>query len=265
MDSSIKSFQGYGKVDEIEEQAFKKKTRRRLIIVIIPSIVLLALVIVPATEVTPAALLKAVCSVTQFPNSCFSSISSLETANTTDPKVLFKLSLHEINVTAHVTMAKDGSGDYTSISEVVEAMPKKSSKMRFVIYVKEGKYVENVVMDKSKWNVMMYGDGKDKTIVSSGLNFVDEFLATKFESTTEYISITKKKKTLFLALFATLLSHNNSSHNEISAAAHAIHKNSCSSILCPDFCYSAIATVLGATAQLASKRDVIEKSQNLTT
>ena len=37
MDSSIKSFKGYGKVDEIEEQAFKKKTRKRLIIVIISS------------------------------------------------------------------------------------------------------------------------------------------------------------------------------------------------------------------------------------
>lgn len=351
MDSSIKSFKGYGKVDEIEEQAFKKKTRKRLIIVIISSIVLLALVIgvvagtiihkrnsssspssnpVPATEVTPAASLKAVCSVTQYPNSCFSSISSLETANTTDPEVLFKLSLHvainelsklannipskltaitndpkvkealtvcqglfedavdrlndsissmevgsddkllssakindiktwlsttitdqetcldslqdlnstvldymkiatknsteftsnslaivakilglladfnlpihrrllgfeesegsdefpnwvshrdrrllqEINVTAHVTVAKDGSGDYTSISKAVEAVPKKSE-TRFVIHVKEGKYVENVVMDKSKWNVMMYGDGKDKTIVSGSLNFVD--------------------------------------------------------------------------------------------
>ncbi|KAK4591525.1 hypothetical protein RGQ29_021651 [Quercus rubra] len=351
MDSSIKSFKGYGKVDEIEEQAFKKKTRKRLIIVIISSIVLLALVIgivagtiiykrnsssspssnsVPATEVTPAASLKAVCSVTQYPNSCFSSISSLETANTTDPKVLFKLSLHvainelsklsndipskltaltndpkvkealtvcqglfedavdrlndsissmevgsddkllspakindmktwlsttitdqetcldslqdlnstvldymkiatknsteftsnslaivakvlgllaefnlpihrrllgfeesegsdefptwvshgdrrllqEINLTAHATVAKDGSGDYTSISKAVEAVPKKSE-TRFVIHVKEGKYVENVVMDKSKWNVMMYGDGKDKTIVSGSLNFVD--------------------------------------------------------------------------------------------
>ncbi|KAK7845204.1 pectinesterase 3 [Quercus suber] len=351
MDSSIKSFKGYGKVDEIEEQAFKKKTRKRLIIVIISSIVLLALVIgvvagtiihkrnsssspssntVPATEVTPAASLKAVCSVTQYPNSCFSSISSLETANTTDPEVLFKLSLHvainelsklakdtpskltaltndpkvkaaltvcqglfedavdrlndsissmdvgsddkllssakindiktwlsttitdqetcldslqdlnstvvdymkiatknsteftsnslaivakilgvladfnlpihrrllgfeesegsdefptwvshsdrrllqEINLTVNVTVAKDGSGDYTSISKAVEAVPKKSE-TRFVIHVKEGKYVENVVMDKSKWNVMMYGDGKDKTIISGSLNFVD--------------------------------------------------------------------------------------------
>ena len=60
-------------------------------------------------------------------------------------------------------------------------------------------------------------------------------------------------------------SHNNSSHNEISAAAHAILKNSCSSTLYPDLCYSAIATVPGATAQLASKKDVIEKSLNLTT
>lgn len=353
MDSSIKSFKGYGKVDEIEEQAFKKKTRKRLIILIISSIVLIALVIgvvagtiihkrnsssspssnsVPSSQVTPAASLKAVCSVTQYPNSCFSSISSLETANTTDPKVLFKLSLQvainelsklandtpskltaltndpkvklaltvcrglfedavdrlndsissmdvgsesddnllssakindiktwlsttitdqetcldslqdlnstvvdymkiatknsteftsnslaivakilgllsefnfpihrrllgfeesegsdefptwvshsdrrllqEINVTAHATVAKDGSGDYTTINKAVEAVPKKS-KTRYVIYVKEGKYVENVVLDKSKWNVMMYGDGKDKTIISGSLNFVD--------------------------------------------------------------------------------------------
>ena len=111
------------------------------------------------------------------------------------------------------------------------------------------------------------------------MTHLKEFLATKFESTTKHISISKKKKKLFLALFATLLvvaavigivagvtkSHNNSSHNEISAAAHAILKSSCSSTLYPDLCYSAIATVPGATAQLASNKDVIEKSLNLTT
>ncbi|XP_030972794.1 pectinesterase-like [Quercus lobata] len=111
------------------------------------------------------------------------------------------------------------------------------------------------------------------------MTHLKEFLATKFESTAKHISISKKKKKLILALFATLLvvaaiigivagvtkSHNNSSHNEISAAAHAILKNSCSSTLYPDLCYSAIATVPGATAQLASKKDVIEKSLNLTT
>lgn len=344
---SIKSFKGYGKVDEVEEQAFRKKTRKRLIILIVSSIVLLTVIIgavagilihkrnssspasnsVPAPELTPAASLKTLCSVTQYPNSCFSSISTLDTTNTTDPEVLFKLSLRvavdelskladdlpakliagtndthlklalnvcqglfedavdrlndsissmevgkgekllssakisdletwlsaaitdqetcldslqELNstlvndvrtamenstefasnslaivakilgllsnfnipihrrrllgsggdfpewispgdrrlledsnvTTVHATVAKDGTGDYTTIGAAVAAVPKKSE-TRFVIYVKEGNYSENVILDKNKWNVMMYGDGQTKTIVSGNLNFVD--------------------------------------------------------------------------------------------
>ena len=343
---SIKSFKGYGKVDEIEQQAFRKRTRRRLVILIVSSIVLLTVIIgavagilihkrnssspspksVPVAELTPAASLKALCSVTQYPTSCLSSISSLDTTNTTDPEVLFKLSLHvainelsklagdlparliagtndtnlksalqvcqglfedavdrlndsissmevgqgqklltsakindletwlsasitdqetcldtlqelnstlvgdvrtamenstefasnslaivakilgllsnfnipihrrrllevggefpewvspgdrrlleDTNTTAFATVAKDGSGDYKTITEAVAAVPKKSE-TRFVIHVKEGNYSENVILDKSKWNVMMYGDGPTKTIVSGNLNFVD--------------------------------------------------------------------------------------------
>ncbi len=51
------------------------------------------------------------------------------------------------------------------INEAMAAVPKKSE-MRFVIHVKEGNYSENVILDKHKWNVMMYGDGKTKTITS---------------------------------------------------------------------------------------------------
>ncbi|KAG2722496.1 hypothetical protein I3843_02G113700 [Carya illinoinensis] len=346
MDDPVKSFKGYGKVDELEEQAFRKRTRRRLFILVISSIVLLTVVVgavsgilihrrnnsshssspAPATELTPAASLKTMCGVTQYPNSCYSSISSLDATNTTNPEVLFKLSLRvaikelskiadelpakllagtndtrvrdalivcqglfqdavdrlndsissvevglqgeklndskisdmktwlsttitdqetcldalqeinstllenvktaiqnsteftsnslaivakilslltnfntpihrrrllgfggkfpdwvnsgerrlleESNPTANVTVAKDGSGDYTTIKAAVAAVPKKSE-TRFVIHVKEGKYLENVILDKHKWNVMMYGDGKTKTIVSGSLNFVD--------------------------------------------------------------------------------------------
>ncbi|KAL3610445.1 hypothetical protein D5086_001465, partial [Populus alba] len=63
-------------------------------------------------------------------------------------------------------------GDCTTLREAVGKIPKKS-KSRFIIYVKEGEYLENVILDKSKWNVMIYGDGKDKTIISGSLNFVD--------------------------------------------------------------------------------------------
>ncbi|KAM7275954.1 hypothetical protein ACFE04_017820 [Oxalis oulophora] len=77
------------------------------------------------------------------------------------------------NTTARaVTVAADGSGDYKTIGEAIALVPKKG-KERFVIHVKEGVYIENVNMDKSKWNVMMTGDGKTKTIISGSLNFID--------------------------------------------------------------------------------------------
>ncbi|KAL0554428.1 hypothetical protein IC582_008349 [Cucumis melo] len=337
---TVKSFKGYGKVDELEQQAFRQKTRRRLIIISISVVLLIALLIgavvgivlhkrnssssstttsPPPTELTPPASLKTLCSVTQYPSSCQ---SSLQNSNTTDPVFLFKLSLRvatdslsklsdytsnfnsntgdpkvkaaikicqsvfedaidtlndtissmevdrhsekflspsriedlktwlsttitdqetcldalrdlnqttvlqdlqtamansteftsnslaivtkilglladfnipihrklmglpewvssgdrrllqENNVTAHVTVSKDGKGDYTTIKDAVAAVPKKS-KERFIIHVKEGIYEENVILDKSKWNVMMYGDGRTKTIVSGHLNFID--------------------------------------------------------------------------------------------
>ncbi|XP_009614349.3 probable pectinesterase/pectinesterase inhibitor 46 [Nicotiana tomentosiformis] len=71
-----------------------------------------------------------------------------------------------------VVVAKDGSGDFINISDALEAVPEKSNK-RFVIYVKKGVYVENVIVEKKKWNVMMIGDGMDATTVSGSLNFVD--------------------------------------------------------------------------------------------
>ncbi|KAF8393700.1 hypothetical protein HHK36_021947 [Tetracentron sinense] len=344
---TIKSFKGYGKVDELEEQSFRRKTRKRLIVISVSAIVLLALVIgavvgtlihknnnnnntestdTPSSPTTPAESIKAVCSVTQYPDSCFSSISSLQSSNKADPEELFKLSLQvavnelsklsslpekligkandarvegalrdcqglfedaidqlntsissmqvrdggekllsaskindiktwlsttitdqetcldgleEVNSTLLVevktamknstefssnslaivakiltilekldipihrkllglgndfpewiqqgdrrllqeanpkpdlTVAKDGSGDYKTIKEALDSVPKKNAS-RFVIYVKEGVYSsEKVIVDKAHWNVMMYGDGKTKTIISGNLNFVD--------------------------------------------------------------------------------------------
>lgn len=347
---SINSFKGYGKVDEVEELAFRRKKRRRLITLIILILLLLTLITaavvgiflhkrsssspntLPPPALTPAASLKAVCSVTQYPASCFSSISSIAPSNTTVPELLFKLSLKvaidelsslshyptklkaetndirlksalqvcetmfddaldrlndsatslevgegeklsdskigdlktwlstaitdqetcldsldELNATKHfnatvveemkaamqnsteyasnslaivarilglltdlnirihrrllglekagsefpawvspterrllqeskptpnVIVAQDGSGNVLTINDAVKLVGKKNES-RFVIYVKEGKYVENVILDKHMWNVMIYGDGKTKTLISGSHNFVD--------------------------------------------------------------------------------------------
>lgn len=75
-------------------------------------------------------------------------------------------------IKADVVVAKDGSGKYKTIGDALRNVPDKSDK-RFVIYVKKGVYVENVRVEKSKWNVMMVGDGKNATIVSGSLNNVD--------------------------------------------------------------------------------------------
>ncbi|KAL1207307.1 Pectinesterase 1 [Cardamine amara subsp. amara] len=349
---TVKSFKGYGKVDEAQDLALKRKTRKRLFLVGISVVVLVGLFIgsvvavvahtgspnskpgsVP--ELTPASSLKSVCSVTRYPDSCVSSISKLSSSNTTDPKVLFRLSLKvvidelssifdfpkklteetddvgiksalrvcgemfddamddlneaisvtdvgdekkilnlgtiddiktwlsavladhgtcfdaldelsqfdiayanstisrnlksamknsteytsislsivarvlsplsDLGIPIHgrrllnskfpnwvrpgvrrllqrkhfrpdITVAKDGSGDVKTINEAVGRIPDKS-KTRFVIYVKSGTYMENVLIDKNKWNVTIYGDGKDKTIIS-GSKYTTKTLST---------------------------------------------------------------------------------------
>ncbi|XP_052151677.1 probable pectinesterase/pectinesterase inhibitor 13 [Oryza glaberrima] len=61
-------------------------------------------------------------------------------------------------------VAKDGSGDFKTITEAVNAVPK-NSPTRFVIYVKAGEYNEYVTIPSSLPNIFMYGDGPTKTRV----------------------------------------------------------------------------------------------------
>ncbi|XP_077240883.1 pectinesterase 3-like [Tasmannia lanceolata] len=335
---SINSFKGYGKVNEMEEKAYRKKSRKRYTIIGLSAIFLIVIVVGAVfgpkllkkknnsspnspTRV-PVDSIKVVCSVTQYKDSCFSSLSSMKSSNTADPEELFKLSLqvamdelskfssfpaifagkvnndtvkaalnvcqdlflnaidqfntsissmqpingdkllslpkiddlktwlsaavtdqetcldgigdvstelrvelssamknstefasnslaiatkiltilqqfdipihrkllsHEFPIwvskkdrrllqeetpIANATVAKNGTGTFRTIQDAVDSVPKKS-KERFVIYVKEGEYVEKVVVDKAHWNVMLVGDGQNKTIISGSLNFID--------------------------------------------------------------------------------------------
>ncbi|KAG5130698.1 hypothetical protein JHK84_037095 [Glycine max] len=73
---------------------------------------------------------------------------------------------------ADIVVAKDGSGKFKTITAALKHVPEKSDK-RTVIYVKKGVYCENVRVEKTKWNVMIIGDGMNATMVSGSLNFVD--------------------------------------------------------------------------------------------
>lgn len=65
---------------------------------------------------------------------------------------------------ADIVVAKDGSGDYTTLSAAVSAASKGTGSKRFVIYVKAGTYNENVEIKLA--NIMLIGDGIGKTIIT---------------------------------------------------------------------------------------------------
>lgn len=83
------------------------------------------------------------------------------------------LALHDNNlVQPNVVVAQDGSGNFKSISDAINAMPKIRAG-RYVIYVKAGIYQETVKLTADMTNVFMYGDDPKNTIVTGSMNFVD--------------------------------------------------------------------------------------------
>ncbi|KAG9142280.1 hypothetical protein Leryth_007709 [Lithospermum erythrorhizon] len=85
---------------------------------------------------------------------------------------------------ANIVVAQDGSGSYKTIKEAVAAAGGGGG--RFVIYVKKGVYREQVVISKSKKNLMFIGDGIDQTIVTGSKNAQDG--STTFDSATFAVS-----------------------------------------------------------------------------
>ncbi|KAL7091935.1 hypothetical protein ACP275_12G134700 [Erythranthe tilingii] len=73
---------------------------------------------------------------------------------------------------ADVVVAADGTGNFTSIKDAIEAAPEYSNR-RYIIYVKKGVYKDYVEIGKKKWNIMMIGDGVDVTVISGNRNFID--------------------------------------------------------------------------------------------
>ncbi|KAJ6795528.1 pectinesterase precursor [Iris pallida] len=74
--------------------------------------------------------------------------------------------------TADLVVAKDGTGHFTTVADAVAAAPNKSAK-RFVIYIKQGAYFENIEVVKHKTNLMFIGDGIEKTLIKASRNVVD--------------------------------------------------------------------------------------------
>ncbi|CAD5165211.1 unnamed protein product [Musa acuminata subsp. malaccensis] len=89
-----------------------------------------------------------------------------------------------VNASQSVTVAKDGSGNFTTVGDAVLSAPNDTSADGgyFVIYIGEGVYHENVIVPINKKNLILIGSGINRTIITSNRNVADRW--TTFNSAT---------------------------------------------------------------------------------
>lgn len=68
-------------------------------------------------------------------------------------------------IKATFVVAKDGSGQFKTVTEAVNACPEKNPG-RCIIHIKAGIYNEQVTIPKKKNNIFMFGDGATQTIIT---------------------------------------------------------------------------------------------------
>ncbi|XP_059432158.1 probable pectinesterase/pectinesterase inhibitor 12 [Corylus avellana] len=85
-----------------------------------------------------------------------------------------------------LTVAADGTGNFTTITDAINFAPNNSYVDRTIIYVKQGVYEENVEIPSYKPNVVLLGDGSSVTLITGDRNWVDGW--TTFRSATLAVS-----------------------------------------------------------------------------
>ena len=69
-----------------------------------------------------------------------------------------------------MTVAQDGSGDYTSIQQAIDAS-KSFPDQRVTIFVKNGTYKEKIVVPSINTRLSIIGESVENTILSNGDSF----------------------------------------------------------------------------------------------
>ncbi|XP_050262783.1 probable pectinesterase/pectinesterase inhibitor 12 [Quercus robur] len=85
-----------------------------------------------------------------------------------------------------LTVATDGTGNFTTITDAINFAPNNSYNERTFIYVKQGVYEENVEIPDYKPNIVLLGDGADVTLITGDRSMGDGW--TTFRSATLGVS-----------------------------------------------------------------------------
>ena len=95
------------------------------------------------------------------------------------------LQVNNGKIAPNAVVAKDGSGQFKTIAAALAAYPK-NHQGRYVIYVKAGVYDEYITVDKKMVNVLMYGDGPRKTIVTGRKSYTGGYSTFRTASFCKY-------------------------------------------------------------------------------
>ena len=81
-------------------------------------------------------------------------------------KVIPELASHVVNY--DFVVAKDGSGDFFTVQEAVNAAPDYCKQDETTIYIKDGVYKEKVTIPANKWKLHLIGQSAENTVISWG-------------------------------------------------------------------------------------------------
>ncbi|XP_027364504.1 pectinesterase-like [Abrus precatorius] len=118
-------------------------------------------------------------------------VSDATASSTTEKRVetiinrkLLQTDVDSVVVTQKVVVNPDGSGDFTTINKAVDAAPNNAGTNNgyHAIYVVAGIYNEYVSIPKSKENLMIVGDGINRTVITGNRSVADGW--TTFQSAT---------------------------------------------------------------------------------
>lgn len=92
-------------------------------------------------------------------------ISVFSSTGATAETILLSDSVDEVKKKYDMVVAQDGSGDYRTVQEAFNAVPKSKSE-RTVIFVKNGIYKQVITLEADKTNVTLIGEDANKVILT---------------------------------------------------------------------------------------------------
>ncbi|CAA0834596.1 Probable pectinesterase/pectinesterase inhibitor 17 [Striga hermonthica] len=124
--------------------------------------------LLPLASPKPTPDIASWCNQTPYPEPCNTNSSIHETYGYGFPAWVpprDRRRLLQAGVRPNVVVAQDGSGNYRTIRDALDAA-RRSGSGRFVIHVRRGVYRENLEIGNSLRNIMLVGDGMRDTVIT---------------------------------------------------------------------------------------------------